>query len=295
MTEVPPHSRSAGFVLGFIGVAIFSLTLPFTRVAVKELDPVFLAAGRTVLAGVCAAGILVFTRQRWPERADLLRLVVVAAGVVFGFPLLSAIAMQTAPASHGGVVLGLLPLATAFMSLIFAGERPSAMFWLWSVLGSALVIVFALWGGGAELYGADLLLILAVIAAAMGYAAGGALSRRLGGWQVICWALVISMPLTVPLTAWQALKIVEPVSLQSWGCFLYLALMSQLVGFFAWNKGLALGGVAQVGQVQLLQTFMTLGASAVLLGEELTSVTLIFAVLVAACVWLGRMAYVSRR
>ena len=160
-----------GYLLGFIGVAIFSLTLPLTHIAVKELDPIFVSVGRTVAAGLCAIAILVASKQPWPDAKDIWRLGVVACGVVLGFPILSSLAMKTAPASHGSVVLALLPLGTALMSTVFAGERPTRQFWLWSILGSAFVVVYALWDGGTELQGADLLLVLSVIAASTGYAA----------------------------------------------------------------------------------------------------------------------------
>ena len=282
-----------GYILGFIGVAIFSLTLPFSHLAVKELDPLFVSIGRTVVAGFASIIILGTTRQPWPTRADALRLLIVIAGVIFGFPVFSTIAMKTVDASHGTVVLGLLPLSTAFMSTIFAGERPSPAFWVWGLLGSALVVTFALWQGNMTLRGADILLLLAVLAAGMGYAAGGALSRKLGGWQVICWALVMALPLTVPLTAYLATQIQTPVQWISWASFLYLALFSQLIGFFAWNAGLATGGVAKVGQIQLLQTFMTLFAAWAFFGEELSPRAIIFACLVALCVWMGRKTQVK--
>lgn len=283
-----------GLVWGFIGVAIFSLTLPFTHVAVKEFDPLFISIGRTVVAAVVGAIILGITRQPLPSFQDLKLLLVVGAGVILGFPILSSLAMKTAPASHGSVVLGLLPLATAFMSTIFAGEKPSLRFWLWSILGSACVVVYALWDGGMELHGADGLLVLAVVAASMGYAAGGHLSRKLGGWQVICWALLLFLPVTLPLAYHFASNVTGAESTPAWLCFGYISLMSQLVGFFAWNKGLAMGGVARVGQVQLLQSFMTqLGAWA-LTGEALTLRSLLFAALVVVCVWFGRKAQVAK-
>ncbi len=284
-----------GYLFGFIGVAIFSLTLPFTRLAVRSFDPLFISSGRAVVAALVAIPLLLFTRQPRPDWADLRSLMVIAAGVVFGFPILSSLAMKTAPASHGSVVLALLPLGTAFMSTIFAGEKPSFSFWLWSVLGSSTVVVYALWDGGVALHGADSLLVLAVIAAAMGYAAGGHLSRRLGGWQVICWALIVALPVTVPLTWYFALGITGQETLQAWTCFAYLALMSQLIGFFAWNKGLAVGGVAKVGQVQLLQTFMSQIAAFFMLGEPLTLRSLLFALLVAVCVWFGRKSQVQNK
>jgi drug/metabolite transporter (DMT)-like permease len=284
-----------GYLLGFLGVAVFSLTLPFTRMGVREFDPLFLSIGRTVLAALVAIPLVLITRQPWPDKSDLKTLVIIAAGVVFGFPVLSAIAMQSAPASHGSVVLGAMPLVTAFMSTIFSGERPSRAFWLWSLLGSSTVIVYALWDGGVALQGADSLLVLAVIAAAMGYAAGGHLSRKLGGWQVICWALIIALPITLPITLYFARAVTGHESMQAWACFAYLALMSQLIGFFMWNNGLAIGGVAKVGQVQLLQPFLTQVAAVFILGEPLTLRSLAFASLVVVCVWFGRKAQVQRR
>ncbi len=293
MSQANLSVATRGYVLGFVGVAIFSLTLPLTHIAVKELDPVFVSVGRTVAAGFCAIAILLVTRQPWPDVKDIWRLGVVVCGVVLGFPILSSLAMKTAPASHGSVVLALLPLGTALMSTVFAGERPTRQFWLWSVLGSTCVIIYALWDGGRALQGADLFLVLSVIAASTGYAAGGALSRKLGGWQVICWALVGALPVTIPVAALAWHSDQGSVSMISWACFAYLALMSQLVGFFAWNKGLALGGVAKVGQVQLLQTFMTQLVAAFPLGETLSVRSLVFAALVALCVWFGRKSQVK--
>ena len=288
------RETTRGYVWGFIGVAIFSLTLPFSHIAVREFDPLFISIGRTVLAACVAAPILSLTRQSWPDWGDLKQLFFVVIGVIFGFPILSTIAMKTAPASHGSVVLALLPLGTAFMSTIFAGERPSIAFWAWSVLGSAAVVLYALWDGGVALHGADSLLVLAVIAASMGYAAGGNLARKLGGWQVICWALVVALPLTLPLTIYFAQDVTGAESFRGWLCFAYLALMSQLIGFFAWNKGLAVGGVARVGQVQLLQTFMTQIAAWGLMGEALTLRSIAFACVVATCVWFGRRTQIKK-
>ncbi len=279
-----------GLGLGFVGVAIFALTLPLTRYALRDFDPLFLAIGRTVVAAFIAAPLLIATRQPRPTFADLRLLVFVIAGVVFGFPILSALASQSVPASHGGVVLGALPLATALMSTYFSGERPSPTFWAFGILGSILVMAYALGEHNVELHAGDALLVLSVIAASMGYAAGGQLAKRLGGWQVICWALVVALPLSLPLAVWQARQLTGHEALPSWLCFLYLGLMSQLAGFFFWNRGLAIGGIARVGQVQLLQSSMTLVAASLILGETITPRAVVFAVLIAACVWLGRRA-----
>jgi drug/metabolite transporter (DMT)-like permease len=284
-----------GYLLGFIGVIIFALTLPLTRIAVQEMSPLFLSLGRTVAAAAVAGPLLLITRQPWPSRRDFVTLTIVAAGVVFGFPLLSASAMTMVPASHGGVVLGALPLATAIMSTMFAGERPSASFWIWAVAGSAAVVLFAAWDGGFSLQAGDVLLVLAAASAGMGYAAGGNLSRRLGGWQVICWALLIALPVTLPITLFAGTSLTGEESATTWACFAYLALMSQLAGFFAWNRGLALGGVAKVGQVQLLQTFLTIFASWAILGEQLSIGMFVCASFVGLCIWFSRKAQVTHK
>ena len=283
-----------GYLLGILGVAIFALTLPFTRIAVAEMNPLFLSIGRTVAAAAVAGPLLLMTRQPWPSAKDVRTLVVVAGGVVFGFPMLSAIAMTTVPASHGGVVLGALPLATAIMSVAFAGERPSLAFWGWALAGTCAVIAFALWDNGFTVHAGDALLVLAALSAGMGYAAGGHLSKTLGGWQVICWTLLLALPVTLPVTLWLATGLTGMESSTAWGCFAYLALMSQLAGFFAWNRGLAVGGVAKVGQVQLLQTFMTLAASWAMLGEKLTPGMFLCAVFVGLCIWFSRKTRVAR-
>ncbi len=288
MTE---QEKGLGF--GFVGVAIFALTLPLTRYALRDFEPLFLAIGRTVIAALVAAPLLFMTRQTRPSLNDLRMLAFVIVGVVFGFPILSAIASQTVPSSHGGVVLGALPLSTALMSTYFSGERPSPKFWVWGAVGSFLVIAFALGDKTVEFYAGDALLALAVVAASMGYAAGGQLSKRLGGWQVICWALVWALPVSLPLTMWQFTKLTGHEALPSWLCFLYLGLMSQLAGFFYWNRGLAMGGIARVGQVQLLQSSITMVAASLILGEAITPRAVIFAVLIAACVWFGRKAAIK--
>jgi len=287
--------EAKGMALGFVGVAIFSLTLPVTRIALEGLEPVMVGLGRAVVAAAVAAVILVATRQPVPPRRHWGRLVVVALGVVLGFPLFSAIAMTTVPAAHGGVVMGVLPLATTVAGALFCGERPSARFWALAALGSALVIAFAWFKGAGGLVAGDGWLLLAVAAAGIGYAVGGELSRTLCGWQVICWALVVSVPFILPVVAWRMDGVNWGAAPRVWAAFLYVALFSQLIAFFAWNRGLALGGVARVSQVQLLQVFLTLAASAALLGEELDAVTLGFAVVVVATVAVGRRMPVARK
>jgi drug/metabolite transporter (DMT)-like permease len=286
-----------GMLLGLAGVAIFSLTLPFTRLAVLELDPAFVALGRALVAALLAAVWLRWRRAPLPARDALLPLLAVAAGCVIGFPWLTSIAMQTLPAAHGAVLVGILPLATALCAVLRGGERPSAGFWVTALAGSALVVGFALRQGGGSLHAADAAMLAAVALGGLGYAEGGRLARRLGGEQVICWALLLSVPLALPLAAvlgWQHRAGIAAASAVAWGSFLYISLFSMFIGFFFWYRGMALGGVARVSQVQLLQPFLSLAGAAVLLGETLDTAHVVFAVAVIAVVAVGRRMRVRR-
>lgn len=288
------HPETIGLFYGVLGVLSFSLTLPATRVAVTALDPMFVGLGRGVVAGVVSAFVLWLTRQPLPNLKQWRSLAIVALGVVLGFPLLSAWAMQQLPAAHGAVVLGLLPLATALAGVMRSGDRPSRLFWLASVVGSATVVGFAISNGANGLHGADLVLVAAVIAAAFGYAEGGKLAQMLGGWQVICWALVLAAPFEVIPTIIAADDQTLSAAPIAWLGFIYLCLVSQLVGFFAWYHGLALGGVARVSQMQLLQPFLTIVFSAFLLKETITLGTIAAAGLVILSVAIGRKAKIRR-
>jgi drug/metabolite transporter (DMT)-like permease len=283
-----------GLWLGFVGVAIFSVTLPATRVAVQGLDAVTVGLGRAVVAAVIAALILIARRAPWP-RGHWRRLAVVALGVVVGFPLFATVAMLSVPAAHGGVMLGVLPLATSVAAAVLGRDRPSLGFWLVAVAGSGLVVGFAVIEGAGGLQAADLWLLAAVASAGVGYAVGGELARTLGPWQVICWALVASLPFILPPVLWMLPGVEWRQPWPVWAGFAYVAVFSQLVGFFAWNRGLAIGGVARVSQVQLLQLFMTLGFAWLLLGEAISGLTLAFAVAVVATVAIGRRMPVGRR
>ena len=287
------RAETIGLFYGFLGVLTFSLTLPATRVAVADLDPMIVGLGRAVIAGTLAAILLKVTRQPLPARRHFPSLIVIAVGVIVGFPLLSAWAMRSLPANHGAIVLGILPLATAIAGVLRAGDRPSVAFWMCSSLGSAIVVAFALTKGDGSLQMASLVLFGAVVAAAIGYAEGGRLSREMGGWQVICWALVISAPLlAIPV----ALTIVQTglhASLHSWLGFGYVSVFSMFLGFFAWYHGMAIGGVARVSQMQLLQPFLTLFASAFLLHEQITGLTVLAAIAVVATVAIGKKAPIA--
>ena len=288
-------NESKGMLLGLLGVVSFGLTLPATRFVVPYFDPVFIGLGRAVPAALVAAMLLLITRQPVPNRKQLYQLLVIAAGVVLGFPVLSAWAMQTVPASHGGVVLGLLPLATAVAGALISGEKPSLGFWVAGMAGSVLVIIYSLSQGGGWFHGGDLALLGAVLSAAIGYAVGGKLSREIGGWQVICWALVIGLPFIIAPAWIHAPQSVAHIHGSVWLGFLYLALVSQLFGFFLWNKGLAIGGVARVSQTQLLQPFVTIVASALLLSEAIDTATIVFALLVVGMVAVSKRMPIHER
>jgi drug/metabolite transporter (DMT)-like permease len=281
-------NETKGMLFGILGVSAFGLTLPATRILVPYLDPVFIGLGRAVVATLFAALFLFFSRQKIPNRKQMYQLFIIAAGIVVGFPILSSWAMQYVPASHGGVVLGILPLATALVGVYVGDERPSALFWLVSVIGSCFVILYALNQGSGEIQVADIALLGAIFSAAIGYAVGAKLSRELGGWQVICWALVVAFPFIIIPAIRYAPESLTGVSVVEYSSFIYLALVSQLLAFFVWYKGLAMGGIARVSQAQLLQPFITLLASSFFLGEIIDATTMIFVFLVVGSVWLGK-------
>jgi drug/metabolite transporter (DMT)-like permease len=281
-------------VLGLLGVLGFSFTLPATRLAVEGLDPAFVGLGRAAVAALPAAVLLVVWRERLPDRVTLARLAVVALGVVFGFPLLSALALRELTASHSAVIVGLIPAATAVAAVARAGERPSGGFWLASGAGLAAVLAFAA-SQGAGVSGADLLVLGAVALAAIGYAEGGTLARDMGGSRVICWALVLSFPLTLAISTVAALAAGVDASADAWLGFAYVSLVSMFLAFFAWYSALARGGVAKIGQVQLVQPLLTLGWAAALFGEQVGAGTLIAALAVVASVVATQRARVEHR
>lgn len=301
VTSAVPTTTSSdetrGMLLGLVGVAMFSLTVPFTRMAVAELDPVFIALGRAVAAAVLAGAWLAWRRAPLPGKAALPQLAAVAAGCIVGFPLLSSIALRSVPASHAAVVGGILPLATALYSALRGYDRPSRGFWAMAVLGSALVVAFAMLQGGGQLQAADLLMFGAVASAAIGYAEGGKLARTLGGQETICWALVMAAPVLAPVVLLfsdsQVGDLIQASS-RTWIAFGYVTAFSMFIAFFFWYRGLALGGVARVGQVQLLQAFLSILGAAILLGEPITVTTCGFALAVVATVFAGRRMQIKR-
>ena len=287
LLSAPEPGLKAGLGWGLLGVAAFSLTLPVTRIAVEDggLSPLFIGSARAVIAAFLAAAALALTKQHFPQRRQWVRLALVAGGVVLGFPLLTSFALTTAPASHGAVVIGLLPAATAVAAVLRGHERPPLFFWIMAAAGAAAVVVFAaLHGGGlGGLQWADLLLFGAVAAGAVGYAEGGLLARELGAWQTVSWALVLAAPLMAVLTAVAAVRQPPSGSPGEWAALAYLGVVSMFLGFFAWYRGLAIGPMAQVSQIQLVQPVLTICWAALLLDEQLTWPTLLGGAAVIAC------------
>ncbi|SAL17763.1 multidrug DMT transporter permease [Caballeronia cordobensis] len=287
--------ETEGMLLGLIGVVIFSLTLPMTRIVVEQVHPILNGLGRALVAAVPAAALLLWRREKLPTWPQVKSLAVVSLGVIIAFPVFSAWAMKSVPASHGAVVNGLQPLCVAVYAAWLSHERPSKAFWASAIAGSAIVVAFALQAGGG-LQAGDLLMLVAVGIGALGYAEGARLARQMGGWQVICWALVVSAPFLVLPVGWLAwahhMAHPEPLALRTWLAFGYVTLFSQFIGFFAWYAGLAMGGIARVGQVQLLQIFFTMAFSALFFGEHVSGSTWLYAAAVIVTVVLGRKAAV---
>jgi drug/metabolite transporter (DMT)-like permease len=290
----PPVRSWNGYGSGLLGVLIFSLTLPMSRIAVSELDPLLVGLGRALAAAVPAALLLWLTRSRRPARGERQGVLLAALGIVVGWPMASTLAMQSVPAAHGAVINGLLPLSTAAFAALGSGERPSRQFWTWALAGAALVAAFALREGGGTPQTGDLWLFLAVLLGGMGYAEGARAARTLGGWRTICWALVVSAPFLAAPVAWMASHVPVPPSGTAWVALAYLAFGSMFLGFFAWYRGLAAGGIARVGQIQLVQPFLTVTAAALLFDEVVPPATLVFALAVIAVIAGGRRAAVRR-
>lgn len=285
--------ESFGILLGFLAVSAFALTLSITRYLTGYLSIWDIGLGRSALAALAAVAILTATRQKFPSGSDLIRLAITASGIAFGFPVLTAIGMQTVPASHGGIVLGSLPLSTAIFGCLLSNERPLIAFWVTAILGFGVVVAFSLSGHdgrtGFSIHVGDVALFGAVAIVGLSYAQGGLLARTLGGWQVICWTLVVSLPLLVPLIlllgSWNSFSSLPP---QGWLSFLFLSLVNSLIGFFFWNKALAMGGIARVSQVQLLQAFLTIFFSVIFLGESVSATTLTFCGVTVLIVMINR-------
>lgn len=273
-----------GWGSGLLGVIIFSGSLPATRIAIGGFTPMFLTSARAVIAALLGVALLAALRQKRPAAGDLGSLAIVAAGVVVGYPLLSALALQHITAAHSIVFLGLLPLATALFAVLRGGERPKPAFWLFSFVGAAAVAGFALSRGGEASLRGDLLMVAAVLLCGLGYAEGATLSRRLGGWQVISWALVLAAPAMAAIALATRPESWGGIGLPVWASLAYVSVFSMLVGFVFWYRGLALGGIARIGQLQLLQPFLGLALAGWLLREPVAGTMLAATGVVVLCV-----------
>ena len=313
--QATAENVKAGLWLGLLGVIIFAVTLPMTKLAVgtlaqPQLSPWFITFGRAAVAGLLSILYLTWqyksakdvnsttkkTNQRvWklPSASEWGLLAFTACGVVVGFPLFLSLALQYVPSTHGAVVTGLMPLATAVIAAIWYKQRPSVGFWFFAVLGTVLVLSFMLLrsadaGGQFSMHLADIFLLLAMISGSLGYIGGARLTPSLGAERVICWVLVLSLPITVPLTLQTMPQHFSAIQAGSWWAFAYVAVFSMWLGFFAWYRGLALGGAVRVSQVQLVQPFLSLMFAVPLLGEKIDLMTLGFALAVIATVFIGK-------
>ena len=289
------YHKNFGLLLGFLGMCLFAGTLPATRLALLGFDPLFLTVARASLAGSVGLIVLIARRRRVPSRSLWLEMFGAALCTVIGFPLFAALAMMTVPAAHGGVVLGILPLVTAAAATVFAHERPSPGFWLASVLGALIVVTFMLRRNGGMTFSAgDLFLLGTVLSGALGYTFSGRLATLMPGWEVISWQVVIFLPLAAAATfvLWPADIATAPIS--SWIGLGYVGLVSQYTAFFVFNAGLAIGGIARVGQVMLLQPFMIVALALPVNGEAIDVETILFAAAVVATVLIGQRMRVTR-
>jgi drug/metabolite transporter (DMT)-like permease len=279
-----------GLMLGGLGVLIFSLTMPMTKIALANdaMSPWFVWAGRTVLAGFAGIAFLLISRAKWPPRQAWWPIAGATLGIVFGWPLLNTIALQTVPSSHAAVVNGILPLSTAVIGATLNRERLSFGFWICALLGTGLVCAYAWTHAAGTLHAADAIMLVSIVLGGLGYASGAMATKHMSGPEVISWALILGMPATLVIAAISAPISPAAVSVKAWFAFAYLGLMSQWIGFFFWYRGLAIGGIAKVSQVQLIQLFFTLAFSALLLGESIEPAMLGVAVLTVGLIAVGR-------
>lgn len=291
MEKVLKNHDFEAYFLGIISVAAFAITLPAAKYLLTDLSAMQIGIYRSFLAALVAVPILIFYKVPLPTKSQLKRLFLTSTGIIYGFPILTAVGMEYVPVSHGGIVLAALPLATTIFSALISKKNPSKLFWFFAILGFVVVFAYTLYTGGIDkLYIGDLALLGAVIFAGLGYAQGGILSTEMPGWQVMCWTLAISLPILLPIS----FILFEPsninLSTQSWLALAFLAFINSLLGFFSWNKALALGGVSRISQLQLLQVFFTYAYAVVLMGESWNTLTFATCILVVLIVWFSKKA-----
>lgn len=280
--------ETKGMLIGFVGISIFSLTLPFTQMAVNEMSPFFVAFARASIAGICALILLIFTKSKFPNKIQIRRLIIIVIGVIYGFPIFTSIAMKTLPSSHSGIVLGILPLAMSLFAVIKYKEKPSSSFWMISIFGTFIVISYTFIDNNGSLMIEDLWLLFAILFAAIGYSEGGTLAKEMGSIGVISWALVISLPINL-FASYLFYEInYASISFQAIISLTYVGLFSMFIGFFFWYKGIAIGGISRVGQVQLIQPFLTIVGAYFLTNEKITTLNILFAFMVLIVIIIGR-------
>ena len=280
--------ETKGMLIGFVGISIFSLTLPFTQMAVNEMSPFFVAFARASIAGICALILLIFTKSKFPNKIQIKRLIIIVIGVIYGFPIFTSIAMKTLPSSHSGIVLGILPLAMSLFAAIKYKEKPSSSFWMISIFGTFIVISYTFIDNNGSLMIEDLWLLFAILFAAIGYSEGGTLAKEMGSIGVISWALVISLPINL-FASYLFYEInYTSISFQAIISLTYVGLFSMFIGFFFWYKGIAIGGISRVGQVQLIQPFLTIVGAYFLTNEKITTLNILFAFMVLIVIIIGR-------
>ena len=277
-----------GMLLGLIGIICFSLTLPATSIAVPYFGATIVGLGRTVIASIIVSLIFIVKKESLPNKEQMKSLCIVALGVVLGFPLLTTFAMESLPVSHGAVELALLPLVTAGFAMIRGGERPSKRYWIASIIGAITVLVYAAFLGLGQLQKGDIALLIAILILGLSYAEGGKLSKELGSWQVIAWAIVIGAPFFIIPVGLSLSADMLQAPIEAWISLFYLAVVSQFLGYVAWYGGMSLGGIARVGQIQYLQPFLMIGFSVIFLGESITWLTIVLAIIVVMCVIIGK-------
>lgn len=282
--------QSKGIFLGVLAVIAFSLTLPTNRHAVAEIEPLFIGFGRVAIAGVVAAALLLVYKAKFPNREQLKMVFWIMPGVAFLFPVFSAWSMKYMTASNGSIIMGIMPMCTAIFAVWLARERPSPLFWVAAIAGVVLVMLYSMPEQGVGMSAGDVMLIIGTVVGALGYAYGGLLAKTMPSWQVICWVVVLALPVTLPAALYTMPSDISAISTGAWGSFFYLALISQLFGFFLWYHAMYLGGIARVGQIQLLQPFFTLLFAWAWLGEQLSLETWVFAVLIMMTVFFAQKA-----
>lgn len=284
-----------GMLIGFIGIVCFSLTLPATSIAVPYFGETIVGLGRTVIAAIIVSIIFIIKKESLPNKKQLKSLGIVAVGAVLAFPLLTTFAMKSLPVSHGAIELALLPLATAGFAMWRGGERPSKRYWIASIIGAIAVLLYAVYLGLGQLQNGDVALIVAVLILGLSYAEGGNLSKELGSWQVTAWAILIGAPFfIIPVGLSISVNMLQ-APYEAWISLFYLAVVSQFLAYVAWYGGMSLGGIARVGQIQYLQPFLMIGFSVLFLGESITWLTIVLAIVVVICVIIGKNAPVIKK